>query len=134
MDFKLRTFSALLPTIIGLTLLTSVAPQLWAQNQASTERPDTRWAKMSVVLPTSATTFPAGDGADVANSQCLICHSAGMVLRQPALSESQWQTIIGKMRTAYGAPLPADQINALAAYFSKTISEHGAPDTSSTTN
>lgn len=129
MYFKLRTFSAVLSTIIGPALLASAAPQLWAQNQASTERPDTRWAKVSVVLPTSATTFPAGDGANIANSQCLICHSAGMVLRQPALSEAQWQTIIGKMRTAYGAPLPVDQINALAAYLSKTISEHGAPDT-----
>ena len=77
MDFKLRRFSGLLSTTIGLTLLTSVAPQLWAQNQASTETPDTRWAKVSVVLPTSATTFPAGNGADIANSQCLICHSAG---------------------------------------------------------
>ncbi|MDP9089769.1 MAG: cytochrome c [Pseudomonadota bacterium] len=114
-------------------LLTLVAPQLWATNQASTEKSDTRWAKVSVVLPTSATSFPAGDGADIANSQCLVCHSAGMVLRQPALSESQWQTIINKMRIAYGAPLQADQVNALAAYLSKTISEHGAADSSTTT-
>lgn len=130
MNFKPRTFSELLSTTIGLMLLTWVAPQLWAQNKASTEKLDTRWAKVSVVLPTSSTTFPVGEGADIANSQCLICHSAGMVLRQPALSESQWQTIINKMRTAYGAPLPADQINALAAYLSKAVSEHGAPDTS----
>ncbi len=133
MDFKRRTFSELLSTTIGLMLLTLVAPQLWATNQASTEKSDTRWAKVSVVLPTSATSFPAGDGADIANSQCLVCHSAGMVLRQPALSESQWQTIINKMRIAYGAPLQADQVNALAAYLSKTISEHGAADSSTTT-
>lgn len=129
MNLKLRPLSELLSTAIGLTLLTSVALQSWAQNQASTEKADVLRAKVSVVLPTSAAGFPAGDGADIANSQCLICHSAGMVLLQPALSEAQWQTIINKMRTAYGAPLPADQINALAAYLSKIISEHDASAT-----
>jgi mono/diheme cytochrome c family protein len=85
------------------------------------------------VFPTSVATFPAGDGADIANSQCLICHSAGMVLRQPALSESEWRATINKMRTAYGAPLPADQVDGLAVYLSKLISEHGASDSSRTT-
>ncbi len=132
MNLKLRTFSELLSTTIGLTLLSSVALQSWAQNQASTEKADIPRAKVGVVLPSSATTFPAGDGADIANSHCLICHSAGMVLLQPALSESQWQTIINKMRTAYGAPLPADQINALAAYLSKIVSEQDAPASATT--
>jgi cytochrome c5 len=132
MDVKLRRTPEL-STAIALTLLISVAPLLWAQNLASAEQPDTRWAKVSVVFPTSVATFPAGDGADIANSQCLICHSAGMVLRQPALSESEWRATINKMRTAYGAPLPAGQVDALAVYLSKLISEHGASDSSRTT-
>jgi mono/diheme cytochrome c family protein len=123
MDSKLRRFLELLSAAMALTLLTSVAPA---------EQPDTRWAKVSVQLPTSVTRFPAGDGADIANSQCVICHSAGMALRQPALSESEWRTIITKMRTAYGAPLPADQVDALASYLSKTISEQGVSETSPT--
>ncbi|HEY0746171.1 MAG TPA: cytochrome c [Steroidobacteraceae bacterium] len=130
---KRRWLLALQPTAIGLTLLISVTPQLRAQNPASAEQPDARWAKVSVVFPTGETTFPAGDGAEIANSQCVICHSAGMALRQPALSESQWRTIIDKMRTAYGAPLPAIQVDALASYLSKTISDRGATDTSRTT-
>ena len=72
-------------------------------------------------LPTSVTTFPAGNGADIANSQCLICHSAGMVLRQPARTQEQWKETINKMRNSYGAPLPAEQVDPLAVYLSRLI-------------
>jgi cytochrome c5 len=121
-----------MPAAIALTLLVSGASQLQAENRAKAE-PPARWAKVSVELPTSVAAFPAGDGADIANSQCLICHSVGMVLRQPALSEAQWRASINKMRAAYGAPLPADQVDALAAYLSKLISERGASDALRTT-
>jgi mono/diheme cytochrome c family protein len=118
-----------IPAAIALTLSMSVGPQSRAQNPASAEQPDVRWAKLSVVLPTSTSTFPAGDGAEIANSQCVICHSPGMALSQPALSELQWRTIINKMRAAYGAPLPADQVDALATYLAKVISQRGASNT-----
>ena len=79
-------------------------------------------SSVRVHLPTSMTRFPPGEGAEIANAQCLLCHSAGMVLTQPALSVSQWQASINKMRTVYGAPLPAAQVDALAAYLSKLSS------------
>jgi mono/diheme cytochrome c family protein len=126
MDSKLRSFWEQLTTAIALMLLISIALQVRAQNRTGVEQSDTRWARLSVQLPTSVTMFPAGDGADIANSQCLICHSAGMVLRQPALSESEWRATINKMRSAYGAPLPADQVDALANYLSNLISDPGA--------
>ena len=75
-----------------------------------------KWAKVSVELPAGDTAFPPGNGADIANGQCLICHSAGMVLRQPPLSQDEWAGEINKMRSAYGAPIPADQVEALARY------------------
>ena len=78
--------------------------------------PVPKWAKVSVELPASQTSFPPGDGADIANAQCLICHSAGMVLRQPPLTQDEWVGEINKMRNAFGAPLPADQVEALAKY------------------
>jgi hypothetical protein len=46
----------------------------------------------------------------------LICHSAGMVLRQPPLTQDAWTVEVNKMRNAFGAPLPADQAEALAKY------------------
>jgi mono/diheme cytochrome c family protein len=122
-----------MPAAIALLLLVIVVPQLRAQDLSKNKKADSRWVKVSVSLPDSVTKFPAGDGAEIATSQCLICHSAGMVLRQPALSDAQWRTIINKMRTAYGAPLPAEQVGALAAYLSKSISEGGGSDSSPTT-
>jgi mono/diheme cytochrome c family protein len=74
------------------------------------------WAVVKVDLPVSNAYFPAGDGADVANAQCLICHSAGMVLLQPPLTQKEWIGEINKMRNSYGAPLPANQVEALAKY------------------
>jgi hypothetical protein len=72
-----------------------------------------------VELPASVTPFPAGDGAIIANSQCLACHSVDMVLLQPPLTPEQWKTSINKMRNAYGASLPAEQVDPLAAYLTQ---------------
>ena len=94
--------------LLGLALATGLA---WSQGAVSQ-----KWVQVTVDLPVSRTAFPPGDGADIANGQCLICHSAGMVLRQPPLTEDEWTAEINKMRTAFGAPMPADQIAALAKY------------------
>jgi mono/diheme cytochrome c family protein len=75
-----------------------------------------KWAKVSVDLPVSQISFPPGHGSVIANAYCLICHSAGMVLRQPPLTQDEWTVEINKMRNAFGAPLPADQVEALAKY------------------
>lgn len=71
---------------------------------------------VSVQFPDSRNVFPPGVGADIANTQCMICHSAGMVTRQPPLTFDTWKGIVQKMRTAYGAPLPADQVEAVSRY------------------
>jgi len=72
--------------------------------------------RVTATLPDSQHIFPPGAGAEIANSQCMICHSAGMVTRQPPLSMSVWKSEINKMRTAYGAPMPEEQVDALAKY------------------
>jgi mono/diheme cytochrome c family protein len=71
---------------------------------------------VSVTLPDSKQVFPPGAGAEIANSQCMICHSAGMVTRQPPLRFGEWKAEINKMRTVYGAPMPAEQVEELAKY------------------
>jgi mono/diheme cytochrome c family protein len=75
-----------------------------------------KWSKVSVDLPVNDAPFPPGNGSDIASGQCLICHSSGMVLRQPPLTQDEWVGEINKMRNAYGAQLPPDQIEALAKY------------------
>jgi mono/diheme cytochrome c family protein len=103
---------------VGARALHAAAPD----SPAGKTPPPATWARVSVKLPTSPTLFPPGEGADIANSYCLICHSAGMVLLQPALSQDEWTTEINKMRNAYGAPLPAEKVQALAKYL-RTITD-----------
>jgi cytochrome c5 len=95
------------PILFGIAL---AAGLVWLGTPRST------WAKVAVDLPTSGTAFPAGNGADIASAQCLMCHSAGMVLRQPPLTQDEWAGEINKMRNSFGAPLQADQVEVLAKY------------------
>jgi mono/diheme cytochrome c family protein len=78
--------------------------------------PAVHFAPLNVELPVSPVVFPPGKGSQIANAYCLMCHSAGMALRQPALTVNEWQTEIRKMQSAFGAPIPADQVDALARY------------------
>jgi hypothetical protein len=57
-----------------------------------------------------------GPGSVVANNYCLVCHSAGMVLFQPSLSQAQWRAEVEKMRTAYKAPIDPKDVDAIVAY------------------
>lgn len=108
------------PILLGIALATGLAWPHAADSTTAVEKtaagPGQGWAKVSVALPVSQTSFPPGNGADIANGQCLICHSAGMVLRQPPLTDAEWTGEINKMRNSFGAPLPADQVEALARY------------------
>jgi cytochrome c5 len=67
-------------------------------------------------LPFGDRMFPDGPGSDLVNSNCLACHSAGMVLNQPALSKAQWHTEVEKMRTAYKAPIDPKDVDAIVDY------------------
>jgi hypothetical protein len=71
---------------------------------------------VSVDLPPGADMFPNGPGADAVNNNCLACHSADMVLNQPALSKAQWQAQVNLMRTAYKAPIDTKDVDAILDY------------------
>jgi mono/diheme cytochrome c family protein len=71
---------------------------------------------VNVDLPFGDRMFPPGPGADLANGNCLACHSAGMVLTQPKLSQAQWRVEVEKMRTAYKAPIDPKDVDAIAGY------------------
>jgi mono/diheme cytochrome c family protein len=60
--------------------------------------------------------FPNGPGADAINNNCLACHSADMVLNQPAMSKVRWQAEVDKMRTAYKAPIDPKDVDAILDY------------------
>jgi mono/diheme cytochrome c family protein len=104
---------ALLGAIGQHYLRESIASQVGRQAQIA---PVVHLATLSVSLPPGQSTFPPGPGVEIANSNCVMCHSTGMVLRQPPLTTDEWKTEIMKMRNAFGAPIPPDQIDALARY------------------
>lgn len=91
----------------------SIAAQAARQDAIA---PPVHLTALNVTLPPGQSTFPPGPGVDIANSNCVMCHSTGMVLRQPPLTTGEWKVEINKMRSAFGAPITPDQIDALAHY------------------
>jgi hypothetical protein len=75
---------------------------------------------VNVDLPPGDDTFPNGPGADPINNNCLACHSADMVLNQPALPKAQWETEVDKMITAYKAPIDPKDVGAILDYLVDT--------------
>jgi cytochrome c553 len=78
---------------------------------------------VSVKLPRSESTFPGGARADVINNDCLLCHSASMVLDQASLSRAQWQDEVNKMRDSYKAPFAAEDVPAIVDYLANLKNE-----------
>ena len=73
---------------------------------------------VSIDLPDRGTMF-SGPGSDVVNNNCLACHSAGMVLNQPALSAAAWQAEAEKMIHVYKAPVDEKDVPAIVAYLAR---------------
>ncbi len=123
MNTKLRRIAAFwaAPVLLGIVagaigsryLPESVEAQ--AARQAAAV-PPVRFTAVNVSLPAGTAVFPQGPGSEIANAHCVMCHSTGMVLRQPPLTVNEWKTEIMKMRNAFGAPIPLDQVDKLARY------------------
>ncbi|MFC3677329.1 c-type cytochrome [Ferrovibrio xuzhouensis] len=77
-------------------------------------------ASVTVDLPDSDRTFPDGPGAAAINDNCLACHSAGMVLNQPAMPRAAWAAEVGKMINAYKAPVAQEDVDAIVDYLTHT--------------
>ena len=116
-------------TAVGLILLAIVTPARWVTHPAlAAEAPPVAPApsvvagggvtlhSVSVSFPNSYSTFPGGAEAAAINNDCLICHSAGMVLDQANLSRAAWQAEVEKMRDAFKAPFAAEDIPASVDY------------------
>jgi cytochrome c553 len=71
---------------------------------------------VDVSLPKNDRAFPGGARADAINNDCLICHSAGMVLDQATLSRTEWQGEVEKMRDTFKAPFATEEFPAIVDY------------------
>jgi hypothetical protein len=71
---------------------------------------------VKIDLPDSDRMFPDGPGSEAINNNCLACHSAGMVLNQPALSKQAWAAEVSKMINNYKAPVAPEDVGPIVEY------------------
>jgi len=71
---------------------------------------------LKIELPPETAAFKTTVGSDLANGQCLTCHSVEYVETQPPLPRAFWLSEVKKMRDKYGAAIPEDQVEPLANY------------------
>ena len=71
---------------------------------------------VKIDLPDSDKMFPDGPGSDAINNNCLACHSADMVLNQPALSKQAWTAEVNKMINNYKAPVAPEDVATIVDY------------------
>jgi len=71
---------------------------------------------VSIELPASDRMFAGGSAAEAINNNCLACHSVGMVLNQPNLSQAAWHAEVEKMRAQYKAQVDEQDVPAIVAW------------------
>lgn len=101
--------------MVRVTLLCALLVSAFAPVQAHADS-KLLLKSVSVNLPGGDRMFPTSPGSNVADNNCVNCHSAGMVLNQPALSRAQWEAEVNKMRTVYRAPINPADVNRIVDY------------------
>jgi hypothetical protein len=71
-------------------------------------------------LPLDEPGLKPGPGAELAGTQCRICHSVDYIITQPPLDRAGWAASVQKMREKYGAKLDTNQVEELVNYLSRT--------------
>jgi cytochrome c5 len=71
---------------------------------------------VEVTFPQSDRGLPDGPGRDVVQNNCFTCHSAGMILTQPALPKTAWEAEVAKMRNVYKAQVDDKDVPAIVDY------------------
>ena len=107
----MRWFSLICAITVGVIFLTH-GPVAWAGEEGT---PTLR----TFTLPPDPLSFQPGQGQDIATTYCLICHSADYIYTQPLHSLEKWQSLVLKMKNAFGCPIPDDQIALLSTYLFK---------------
>ena len=77
-------------------------------------------AALDIQMPPETGAFKQDTGAEIANGQCLICHSVEYVTMQPRMPRAFWKASVEKMQKKYGAPIPDDQVAPLVEYLVHT--------------
>src|SRR6266550_2668471 len=76
-------------------------------------------AELTIQLPLEVNSFKQDAGAEIANAQCLICHSVEYISTQPKMQRAFWKAGVQKMQQKYGAPISDAQVEPLVDYLVK---------------
>jgi mono/diheme cytochrome c family protein len=76
---------------------------------------------LSYKLPDDVAAFRPGPGMEVAQNNCLSCHSADYInFQPPKKGQAYWEAEVQKMIKVYRAPIDEKDANAIADYLAKT--------------
>ena len=69
------------------------------------------------------TELRAGEGHDLTEQRCIICHSAEYIpANAPAMDRAAWQKTIQKMKDRFGAPITDEEAKQILDYLSANYS------------
>ncbi|HEX7633906.1 MAG TPA: cytochrome c [Noviherbaspirillum sp.] len=76
-------------------------------------------AAAPVTAQESNVTLKDGPGKDKA-MQCVACHSLDYIqMNSPFLDKAGWTASVNKMINAFGAPIPKEDVEAIASYLAQ---------------
>lgn len=94
--------------IAGAVLVLALALAAAAEEKTITLPPDSELARLA-----------PGPGSEVTQTQCQFCHSTDYIVTQPRGDAKQWQGVVTKMVTVYGAPVSEEDARAIAEYLAR---------------
>ena len=69
--------------------------------------------------------LPPGEGRELVQGYCNLCHSVTYITMQPPLTAATWEAEVVKMIDTYGALIPEDETRRIIAY----LQAHYTPET-----
>jgi hypothetical protein len=71
---------------------------------------------VDVTPPDGNRELPDGPGLTAMQSNCISCHTPGMILTQPNMPKAFWEAEIAKMRNVYKAPVDEKDVPDIVSY------------------
>ncbi len=76
--------------------------------------------EMTITLPPETVALKPGAGAELAQANCMMCHSVDYISSQPRMPRKFWEAEVKKMKEKFAAPLADENLAALADYLTAT--------------